>query len=61
MPEVDYRMQGLHEHVIVNCGAVLFVVGTSCIEYAVVVVMPRSMINAYLSIVKFVERKHLFW
>ena len=43
IPEINYGLQLMHEQVISNACAALFVVGSTCIEFAVIVGIPKSM------------------
>ena len=51
----------MHEQVISDECDVLFVFGSKCIQFAVIVVMPQSMTDEYLSAVNLFRDTHLYW
>ena len=54
IPKIDYRLQVMHEQVVLNACAELFVLGSTCIEFAIIFGMPQSTTEGYLRDVEFI-------
>jgi hypothetical protein len=59
IPDVGYRSQVIHEAVTTGLLITLFTVGTTCIEYMLMVLVPDTIYRTYVDVMCFIKREHL--
>jgi hypothetical protein len=59
IPDVGYRSQVIHEAVTTGLLITVFTVGTTCIEYMLMVLVPGAIYRTYVEVLHFVKREHL--
>jgi hypothetical protein len=61
VPEIDYRLQVVHEALCSNTNVLLYVVASTKIEYVCILLFSGEFLSAYRNMLLFVQYRYLSW
>ena len=61
VPEIDYRFQLVHECLCTNTNIVLYIVGTTKIEYIAIIMFSNNFLASYRVLLDTIKEKYLGW